>query len=343
MPVRGSVFGPTRRRLTTRRLLLATLGFAALVLTPGAAAGDPAANLLTKYQPVTVFHPREAFRPTTVESFVADANLEAATGPGTWVLVDPAPTPAKLPKTAVPVRRLNQRACFAGSGPAALQCYVNASADNTRSIVYGRVVKERDATVIQYWYFYYHNLYTYPFRTPGLPPGALWQAHEGDWELVNVVLGRTGQPSYVAYSQHCTGERRPWSKTRRRGGSHPVVYVALGSHAHYRSAGVHSIPRTCFPSQILDLFRQAGLRLPADVTGNGVVAGPRGTGSAATSIRRISSTSPAWIAFPGFWGEAQYFNSPLTGTVPFGTSPRGPAFRPVWRAPLATLARWRRG
>ncbi|MDQ4081949.1 MAG: hypothetical protein M3123_03560, partial [Actinomycetota bacterium] len=181
---------------------------------------------------MTVFHPREAFRPTTVESFVADANLEAATGPGTWVLVDPAPTPAKLPKTAVPVRRLNQRACFAGSGPAALQCYVNASADNTRSIVYGRVVKERDATVIQYWYFYYHNLYTYPFRTPGLPPGALWQAHEGDWELVNVVLGRTGEPSYVAYSQHCTGERRPWSKTRRRGGSHPVVYVALGSHAH---------------------------------------------------------------------------------------------------------------
>ena len=291
---------------------------------------------------MTVFHPREAFRPTTVESFIADASLEAATGPGTWVVVDRAPTSAKLPKTRFPARRLNQRECFAGAGPAALACYV-AGAGNARSVVYGRVVKERNATVLQYWYFYYHNFYTYPFSSPALPPGALWQAHEGDWEVVNVVLGRTGAPQYVAYSQHCTGERRPWSKAPRRRSSHPVVYVALGSHANYGRAGVHSIPRACFPSQVLELFQQAGLRLPADLTGNGVAAGPRGIGSAATSIRRISSTSPAWVAFPGFWGESQYFHSPLTGTVPFRTSPRGPAFHSAWRTPLATLARWRRG
>lgn len=78
---------------------LVTLAAAAVVAATVAGlaqAGSPA-RLLTKFQPVLIFHPGEEFRPTTVESFVADSSLEAATGPTTWSVVDPArrPTPCR--------------------------------------------------------------------------------------------------------------------------------------------------------------------------------------------------------------------------------------------------------
>jgi hypothetical protein len=56
----------------------------------------------------------------------------------------------------------------------------------------------------------------------------------------------------------------------------------------------------------------------------------------------VSNGAPAWIRFPGFWGELEWFNAPAPiGTVQFGTSPVGPAFHAVWREPVATLDTWR--
>jgi hypothetical protein len=58
-------------------------------------------------------------------------------------------------------------------------------------------------------------------------------------------------------------------------------------------------------------------------------------------VLRIDSETPPWIAFDGFWGELQYFHAPApVGTVPFGTSPRGPAYQGLWSNPLGTLATW---
>ena len=70
------------------------------------------------------------------------------------------------------------------------------------------------------------------------------QAHEGDWEMVTVLV-RNGRPVTVGYSQHCTGERRPWAAVERwQGSTHPVVYVAAGSHANLFasvSAGISAL------------------------------------------------------------------------------------------------------
>ena len=64
-------------------LVLAVALFAWLAqAAPGHASGG-VAKLLTKFQPVLVFHPGEELRPTTVESFVRDSSLEAATSPTT--------------------------------------------------------------------------------------------------------------------------------------------------------------------------------------------------------------------------------------------------------------------
>jgi hypothetical protein len=72
------------------------------------------------------------------------------------------------------------------------------------------------------------------------------------------------------------------------------------------------------------------------------VLGPKRLGLVPAGVESVTDVSPAWIHFPGFWGELEYFNAPPPiGTVPFGTSPVGPAFHAVWREPLATLAGWR--
>lgn len=317
------------RTFVTAAAVLAAAAFA------GAAQAASAQQLLRQHQPVLVFHPQEEFRPTTVESFVRDSDLEAATSPTEWALVDAAPTVGTLPAASPPIWRLNQRDCFAGAPLGDLACYTAAAADEPDPVVYGRVARDGGRTVLQYWLFYYDNVYRYPF----LPLGAIWQSHEGDWEVVNVVLGPGRKPVAVGISRHCSGETRPWPDTPRMG-RHPVVHVALGSHANYFEPGVHEFDRACLPPEVIGFFAQAGLPLPADVAASGPSEGIGRTG-APYAVRRISDGSPSWVAFPGFWGELEYFNAPPPiGTVPFGTGPRGPGFHEVWDAPLATLVEW---
>jgi hypothetical protein len=310
---------------------------AALALAGTAPAAGSTPKLLKKFQPVLVFHPDEEFRPTTVESFIRDSDLEAATSATTWTVVNPSPTPDDLPTSSPPIWRLNQQPCFAGAPLGDLPCYVVGASDEPGVTVYGRVVKDGKSIVLQYWLFYYDNLYRYPF----LPLGAIWQSHEGDWEVVNVVLTNQKRPVAVGLSEHCSGETRPWTETERRDG-HPTVYVALGSHANYFEPGLHEFEQECLPAQVIAFFQEAGLPLPADVAAPGPVAGPKRLDVQPAGIATITEGSPRWVAFPGFWGELEYFSAPAPiGTVPFGTSPVGPAFHEVWQEPLATMDGWR--
>ena len=91
----------------------------------------------------------------------------------------------------------------------------------------------RGLIAIEYWLIYLYND---------------WRStHEGDWELIVVLLkqpsGSNGQPEPIAcaYSAHHGGYRLPWRQVEKaddqgepaQEGSHPVVYVANGSHANY--------------------------------------------------------------------------------------------------------------
>jgi hypothetical protein len=99
--------------------------------------------------------------------------------------------------------------------------------------------------------------------------------------------------------------------------------------------GLHEFDRACLPAQVIAFFQQAGLPLPADVTADGPTA-------TTSSVLRVTDKRPGWIRFPGLWGELEYFNAPPPiGTVPFGTSPIGPACHAVWQAPLETIESWR--
>jgi len=83
----------------------------------------------------------------------------------------------------------------------------------------------KDKTVIQYWLFYLVNNHDHSF-------------HEGDWEMVEVILDGGLEPAAAAYSQHHGGSWRLWDEIEGTDiGDHPIVYVAKGSHASYFKPG----------------------------------------------------------------------------------------------------------
>lgn len=312
-----------------------TAALVALGATGVARSAKPDPQLLRAYQPVLHFDPQESFEPTAVQSFIGDAALEQSVG-GQWVVVDPDPGPGGLPGSGL--FRLNQTACTPSASIGGLPCY-QASWDawDGGSVVYGRVAHLPGATVLQYWYFYYDDVYSYDYP----PNDFIWQAHEGDWEVVNVVLSSDGAPVETAYSQHCLGQRRAWADTPRWDATHPVVYVAVGSHANYFTPGAHQLNPACVPPEALFLLNQAGLPLPVDYAlPGGATAGPPQSADVVTTIHQANEHSQAWLRFPGLWGEQQWFHALFYGTVPLGDSPVGPAYHAVWEYPLATIAAW---
>jgi hypothetical protein len=279
------------------------------------------AQLLRTYTPVVVLHPQERFVPDPVESFLATAVLERQAPTGAWEQV----AAQELPVDAGPWR-LNEPSCTPRVGVASLGCY--AAAPPGRPTVYGRVTRTRDRIVLQYW------LWTrYDFWSAQFPPSDyLWQAHEGDWEAVAVVLDTRARPLYAGYSRHCSGARRAWSRVPRTAGTHPLVYVALGSHSHWFGPGEQPIDTRCYPPIARAIFA-AYLTAVLDWTGEGRRLAPR--------LVDVTAAQPRWLRFRGRWGEEQWFRAPdPVNTVPYGTAPSGPALHDLWRRPLQTLAGW---
>ena len=222
--------------------------------------GTSIAALLDMYQPVTYLDPVEQFGPASVQSFVADADLEQFDA-GSWVLVDPDPEPGELPGPGTGTWRLNQDSCTPHVRARRARVLRGCRQRGSRS--QRRLRTRRTGSPARSCSSTGSSTTTTSTRTPIPPSDFIWQAHEGDWEAVNVVLSEDEQPQFVGYSQHCLGQRRAWSSTPLLG-THPVVYVAAGSHANYFSAGIHPINIQCIPPPAIAFLQAAHLPLPAD-------------------------------------------------------------------------------
>jgi hypothetical protein len=113
--------------------------------------------------------------------------------------------------------------------------YVRVLEKEPRPVYYGRLVHERDPednrwTILQYHFFYAFN--DWRLAANGM------NHHEGDWEMIAIYL-KNDEPYAVLFSQHGAGNIEKWEHVRKavdkqeRTTTHPVVYVALGSHANY--------------------------------------------------------------------------------------------------------------
>ena len=298
--------------------LVAAALIATTIAEPARRNGPSDAALLRRHLPVLVLHPAERYPPVAVDPFLAGSDPLVRRPDGSFA----APGAGEAPT------RLDVRGCTVLLGPAEIECYARLAGG--APTVYGAVHRRGRRIVVQYWFFTPVNLWS-----PVVPAAAnAWQAHEGDWEHVAVVLDARGTPLYAGYAQHCGGVRVPWSRVpRHRGTRRPLVYVGLGSHASYPRAGVHPTDPRCWPDPqvVLPIFKALGYRLVDHAGAGRRILAPR--------LLRLTATSPAWVTFSGTWGEDRYVR---LGDVTFkdGAGPVGPTHKWAWRDPVGTVASW---
>jgi hypothetical protein len=174
---------------------------------------------------------------------------------------------------------------------------------------YARVVTERRhprQLALQYWFFYIFNNFN--------------DKHEGDWEMIQLNFDAATaaqalrvRPYEVGYSQHEGAERALWGdkKLELVGGTHPVVYPALGSHANY------------FGSYLF-LGRSAAQGVGCDKT-----LGPskqlRPVVVVVPTARQAYVRALPWLGYQGHWGEEH------SG---FYDGPTGPNTKLQWTQPI---------
>ena len=295
-----------------------------------------------------------------VQSFVESSELERFVGSSPqqlpldafWTVVDADPDANELPAPTPGVfYRLDEAGCEADAALAGRDCYAAAAAlDRGGAEVYGRAVHTGGRIVLQYWLFYYDN----PLLLPPTPVGTFWQSHEGDWEVVNVILDENEQPLEAAYSQHCSGQRKAWSDGDEVSvGEHPPRRVCRASartpttsRPERALSGSIPINPACIPSAIAPILPMLPFLQVVDQvldgSGAGAVVGPSGSGYPPANINRIEGK--AWSAFGGRWGESEYFFTPIplgpipAGAVPVGLAPASPANQATWN--VNTVLAW---
>jgi RsiW-degrading membrane proteinase PrsW (M82 family) len=274
-------------------------------------------ELAEMYAPVLYFHPDEMFRPQPVDVLVNTARLRQ-TRPA-WF---DANVRSKLGVSDLCVYRNRRYVLDAWYGDAGASDYKNYTAHRRYYeavlspqaggppvVTYAHVVRDEKHpfVTIQYWLFYYYNDWV--------------NKHEGDWEMVQVMLGEAGEPQWVVLGQHHGGTRRSWSTTQVEDGTHPVVYVALGSHANYFRGDEDYPNGKAIGNTRLEVMDRTGLSGRAEPE---VVLLPD-----RQDVERDPDTVPAnvrWLLFEGYWGERAP-HSDFSG-------PLGPADKGVkWQAP----------
>lgn len=224
-----------RRSLNPKATILAVCGVLVIVLlsSPAAVSAQDIfllddTELASMYAPALFFHAAELFRPQSVDVMVDTARLQRI--PPNWLAINVlnelsiADLLSYDENYALDVWYGNQGASNFINYTAHRDFYqatLHPGVGGPPVVAYARVVRNLSshAIVIQYWLFYYYNDW--------------FNKHEGDWEMVQVILSEVGDPQWVVLSQHHGGTRRSWQSIQTVDGTHPAVYVALGSHANY--------------------------------------------------------------------------------------------------------------
>jgi hypothetical protein len=251
-----------------------TCTFTHRALGPRSAAATLA--LARTYAPVLRLGSGEPFRPLRLDDYVSSASLHGGSPPN-GPLQQAHPTLFSLPT-------LSGRTYLdvAGAEPTSPAAYRTVQhhlqAARPRPAVYWHVARQpvTGRIAIEYWFLYLYNDF--------------YDGHEADWEGVTVFLDGT-TPLGVSYSAH---QGRRWSTWAEQtaSGTHPIVYVARGSHANYAAPGTYSI-RVCWT-----LYGRRCTSTPHvdTATGTGAQLPPPGY-----DLQELGGT-----AYTGSWGSGTY-------------------------------------
>lgn|GEM_PF-1386720 len=321
---------------------------------PGLAGAEADLELARRFAPVFAFSADERWAPTSVDAYVEAATLE---GPPTEADGLPAACPEAGETNCY---ELSIGCDKAGDPPPAAAALCEGEIRERGRLyrdgaLYFRVLEEgrRDRgesrgvfvdrgpfgdelrTLIQYWLFYPYN----EWRTPVFA-GELVQRHEADWEAVTIGLDERREPLFIADSAHCRGSWVRWEEaeasTRLPGPrTHPLVAVALGSHANYQDPEEKRSPdwTSCAngPEGVVTALSYASnIR---DETEFGWLWHPPADGW--LPARRWEQP----MSFPGRWGadDRTILKNFKTNDLHTGPAPRTPTFQALWREPIETI------
>ena len=237
----------------------------------------------------------------------------------------------------------------AASAAAAELDYFHMRAQKEQYVYYGRVVRQNDWIVLQYWFFYCYNSWRSGFHGVN--------DHESDWEMVSVYLyeenGRIA-PEWIAYASHdFHGDdlRRRWDDAGQLDfvQGHPVVYAGAGSHASYFRPGEYQAEANLNLPAWVDRITNAWNKFWMEVLGQPkldpfripFVDFARGDGMSigyaqpkSWSPELIDESTP-WVSrYRGLWGL--FARDPISGE----NAPAGPMYnrdgspRGAWYDPL---------
>ncbi len=280
-----------------------TLTIMLLCLAPVTAGQQPGlgqaqmAELAQEFAPRLYLHPDEIFKPVSPEYAISRSDLKNInTG-----LITPNPTASQLSALTDPSAGYyldNRLGTISDDG---IKEEFLDSYDNYAPTVYYRVteIAYGSQTVYAIQYFFYYAFNNGPMNT-----------HEGDWEMVMVVCDTSLEPVFTAYSQHLGGERADWELVSRYG-THPNVYVALGSHANYYR------PYQGKLGPASDSCSDSGWLLAPEIY----------------SLVNLDITAPSmgWLNFAGNWGDYGRESSGMLGE----RGPVGPRYQgDRWNDPI---------
>lgn len=202
--------------------------------------------LARRYAPIFVYHPHERYRPISIETYV-NYELTKLTN---WMNDNDWLHYYIASVTQTTYGTIGNYSSVMPGQMYYLQVgdnrfynpneFIPLMTDNTTPL-YTRITYEQNRRVVQYWTFYSYNDFL--------------NRHQGDWELVEVIFkdNSVDEPEYVSCSAHEGTIRKFWSSSNSNeeiskwsGTDHPVIFVAVGSHAGYPTAGIHGQNLTMF-------------------------------------------------------------------------------------------------
>jgi hypothetical protein len=230
------------------------------------------------YAPVLRLAATEPYRPLRLEDYLSLTALHAGSPPHGAVL-EPRPTLFSL--AAAPASSyLDVGGAQPNGHPSVYrQLEQGLEATRPRPTVYWHAARRPTAgrIAIEYWLLYLYNDF--------------YDRHEADWEGVTVVL-QDGRPLGASFSAHQGRRWVAWSALTTDG-THPVAYVARGSHAVYASPGRYGI-RVCW--KLLGGRRCAPTPRIDAATGTGATLAPAGY-----DLEQLGGAP-----YAGTWGSGTY-------------------------------------
>jgi hypothetical protein len=245
----------------------------------GALPSATTLSLARRYAPVLRLSAGEPYRPLRIEDFLTAGTLHSGVPPR-GPLLQTHPTLFSLPAVTgsfyLDVGGAEPNS-HASRYP---QIEQRLRAARPRATVYFHVVRQpaQGRVAIEYWFLYLYNDF--------------YDKHEADWEGVTVFLHGTS-PLGVSYSAHQGRRWSQWAAQSTQNGTHPIAYVAYGSHANYSARGRHSV-KVCWT---LHGRRNCALTPKVDLaSGTGATVAPSGY-----DLQQI-----AGVPYSGDWGSGNY-------------------------------------